>query len=272
MDMDSRPTKRQRTLDLSSPSSVSVSSISSDDETDSWSENDNTLSMLPLRTVSAATDNRISSLRNNTSRPGDSSSKSKSTSKSKRPKTDSAPSSRKSKAQNTLRAPSSRTTSSTEKGQKVKGQSLHSYFQSATEEQRWSSRDTESKQSLEAGSVDDLIEDDYDSYDILSQHSLNLGGKDKSKAGSDRGSRSQTRNSKKSTATCSSKPFVLSSGLSHTESNHDNRPWAQRYGPSNVDELAVNKRKISDVGKWIEDVFTGRNKRVCGLLKFPMVK
>lgn len=42
----------------------------------------------------------------------------------------------------------------------------------------------------------------------------------------------------------------------------DGRPWAQRYGPSNLDEIAVHKRKVSDVQRWLEDAFAGRRKEV----------
>jgi cell cycle checkpoint protein len=42
----------------------------------------------------------------------------------------------------------------------------------------------------------------------------------------------------------------------------DTRPWAQRFGPVGLDELAVHKRKVSDVQKWLDDVFEGRRKEV----------
>ncbi|KAJ5489561.1 hypothetical protein N7539_004451 [Penicillium diatomitis] len=40
----------------------------------------------------------------------------------------------------------------------------------------------------------------------------------------------------------------------------DTRPWAQRFAPSGLDEIAVHKRKVSDVQRWLEDVFAGRRK------------
>ena len=43
----------------------------------------------------------------------------------------------------------------------------------------------------------------------------------------------------------------------------DSRPWAGRYGPINLDELAVHKKKVSDVRKWLESTFQGRNRKVC---------
>ena len=42
----------------------------------------------------------------------------------------------------------------------------------------------------------------------------------------------------------------------------DTRPWAEKYGPSSLEELAVHKRKILDVRKWLEDVLQGRERKV----------
>jgi cell cycle checkpoint protein len=46
----------------------------------------------------------------------------------------------------------------------------------------------------------------------------------------------------------------------------DGRPWAQRYSPANLDEIAVHKRKVSDVRRWLEDAFAGRRKEVSVLV------
>ncbi|TID04557.1 Cell cycle checkpoint protein RAD17 [Colletotrichum higginsianum] len=47
----------------------------------------------------------------------------------------------------------------------------------------------------------------------------------------------------------------------------DLRPWSERFGPVNLDELAVHKRKVSDVRKWLEDVVAGRLRQRLLLLK-----
>ncbi|OAX83431.1 hypothetical protein ACJ72_02210 [Emergomyces africanus] len=47
------------------------------------------------------------------------------------------------------------------------------------------------------------------------------------------------------------------------------RPWAEEYAPTNLDELVVNKRKVSDVQKWLVDVFSGRSKRRVLVLRGP---
>ncbi|KAG6031417.1 hypothetical protein E4U41_007579 [Claviceps citrina] len=45
------------------------------------------------------------------------------------------------------------------------------------------------------------------------------------------------------------------------------RPWSDRFGPRNLDELAVHKRKVADVRKWLDDVLTGRLRQRVLILK-----
>ncbi|KAH6660599.1 Rad17 cell cycle checkpoint protein-domain-containing protein [Truncatella angustata] len=47
----------------------------------------------------------------------------------------------------------------------------------------------------------------------------------------------------------------------------DQRPWSERFGPVNLDELAVHKRKVADVRKWLEDVTAGRLRQRLLILK-----
>lgn len=47
----------------------------------------------------------------------------------------------------------------------------------------------------------------------------------------------------------------------------DLRPWSERFGPVNLDELSVHKRKVADVRKWLEDVLGGRVRQRLLLLK-----
>jgi cell cycle checkpoint protein len=49
----------------------------------------------------------------------------------------------------------------------------------------------------------------------------------------------------------------------------DNRPWFEKYGPISADELAVHKKKVSDVRTWVSDVFSGRSRKRLLLLKGP---
>ncbi|KAJ9213337.1 hypothetical protein DTO166G4_5144 [Paecilomyces variotii] len=198
-------------------------------------------------------------------------------------------------------------------------QSLHAFFQPATEKQRWSKSKSSSRSSISENKtaqisipkqkqlmdepledIDDLIEDDYDSYDeIFSQH---ISGEKESfqewnqppkynnnqglKNNSSNDRRKQTRvspavGSSLSKSTASSKRFLLPND--HTSSGNvrkaspavsesgrgESRPWAERYAPADIDELAVHKRKVTDVRNWLTGVFSGSNRRRLLVLRGP---
>jgi cell cycle checkpoint protein len=44
--------------------------------------------------------------------------------------------------------------------------------------------------------------------------------------------------------------------------NEDKRPWVVQFGPSNLDELAVHKRKVGDVRNWLETAYNGKRQKV----------
>lgn len=47
----------------------------------------------------------------------------------------------------------------------------------------------------------------------------------------------------------------------------DLRPWSERFGPVNLEELAVHKKKVADVRRWIEGVTRGSLRQRVLLLK-----
>ncbi|KAI3398313.1 hypothetical protein diail_9536 [Diaporthe ilicicola] len=47
----------------------------------------------------------------------------------------------------------------------------------------------------------------------------------------------------------------------------DKRPWSERFGPVNLDELVVHKKKVADVRKWLDDVLSGRMRQRLLVLK-----
>lgn len=169
-------------------------------------------------------------------------------------------------------------------------QSLHSFFQPATEGQRWSSQKFDVKRGPEPTSngkpvEDDIIEDDYDSYDeIFTQHLAGVSADVENIAKSARQGHNESRLSepkrsiKSRNPTRHNKRFLLPGSPATKGSTAslsiepDGRPWAQRFAPSNLDELAVHKRKISDVQKWLEDVFAGRRPQVCTMLEKDRVE
>ncbi|KAJ5260488.1 hypothetical protein N7478_012093 [Penicillium angulare] len=167
----------------------------------------------------------------------------------------------------------------------TKTKSLHSFFQPANEGQRWSAQKFETKWPLTtvAETLDtDEIEDDYDSYDeIFTQHiASQTTNTNKSTQSSSLPAKQKTATARRSNQP--SKRFLLPPEQKGSVSRQsrksqppeevgteagigiglvvDNRPWAQRFGPSNLDELVVHKRKVGDVGSWLEDAFSGRCK------------
>lgn len=49
----------------------------------------------------------------------------------------------------------------------------------------------------------------------------------------------------------------------------DKRPWTEKYGPVLLEELAVHKKKVSDVRTWLTDVLDNRGRKRLLLLKGP---
>ena len=184
-------------------------------------------------------------------------------------------------------APANRIPSSSPSPQKsnpssksAKSKSLHSFFQPATENQRWSSQKFEPARPLapvtETTLDADVIEDDYDSYDdIFIQH---LTGGKETPAGNappSQGPGQVRPAAKPATKTRhkshSTKRFILptaSNGSSNKQridllsAETDRRPWAQRFAPSSLEELAVHKKKVADVKNWLEEALTGKRPEV----------
>lgn len=56
----------------------------------------------------------------------------------------------------------------------------------------------------------------------------------------------------------------------------DLRPWAERYGPRDIEELAVHKKKVADVQGWLDRFVQGQDQKVWIFILFrvemPMLK
>ncbi|KAI0205014.1 Rad17 cell cycle checkpoint protein-domain-containing protein [Astrocystis sublimbata] len=63
---------------------------------------------------------------------------------------------------------------------------------------------------------------------------------------------------------CPRPPFPASQD---EHADDDRRPWSERFGPTGLDELAVHKKKVADVRKWLEDVMAGRMRQRLLILK-----
>lgn len=169
------------------------------------------------------------------------------------------------------------------------GRNLHSFFTRATDEQRWSKTKFEStahsprkfnavpEDIVDSDGEDqpeEGIEDDYDSYDEIFAHfsgpatggsSVGAGvGLGRDVKGDAQGQTGTVKSS--ASRKVLSKPFLMPQSKARTiQSQHveDTRPWAQRFAPRSLDELAVHKKKVADVRAWLEDVFSGKNPCVC---------
>jgi cell cycle checkpoint protein len=53
----------------------------------------------------------------------------------------------------------------------------------------------------------------------------------------------------------------------NTKNDDDLRPWAERFGPVNLEELVVHKKKVADVRVWLESVVEGRMRQRLLVLK-----
>jgi cell cycle checkpoint protein len=164
--------------------------------------------------------------------------------------------------------------------------SLHDFFRPATEEQRWSSQRFSTKPPTEGiteeiEDTEDMIEDD-DSFDeifaprITRKKTPVEGGRDGSQLSRRKPfGRCSSEGKQLGESINATKRFLIPTGpdfkkdrrhLSATSESLEEtspRPWADRYPPSNLDELAVHKRKVTDVQNWLTDVFAGTSRRVC---------
>ncbi|PGH11812.1 hypothetical protein AJ80_06970 [Polytolypa hystricis UAMH7299] len=196
----------------------------------------------------------------------------------------------------------------------VQSTSLHSFFQLAPAEQRWSrdgrgstsgggnggknnnkgrgrdvisipeAEEEEGVEEIEDEEEEDFIEDD--SFDeIFTQHVIEeknavvpsslvknrqlrnnnkLGGKSEAKV--------------KAKSSGAKKRFLLPESpvpgdttlpTSTPLITEGSRPWAEEFGPTTLDELAVHKRKVTDVQNWLVDVFTQRSRQRILVLRGP---
>lgn len=54
----------------------------------------------------------------------------------------------------------------------------------------------------------------------------------------------------------------ISAAVKAKASAIDLRPWAEKHGPNNLEELMVHKKKVSDVRNWLENVLRGQDRKV----------
>jgi cell cycle checkpoint protein len=169
-----------------------------------------------------------------------------------------------------------------------KAKSLHSFFQLATEEQRWSKLKFETNPTtscrttrtspgadIEDEELDAIEDDDYNDFNgIFSQSSAREDAVAKSNRSHVNGDATLGKKDSSQDKPRPTRRFLLSSDPSMSRSHsgfnessisadHCFRPWSERYAPLNLSELAVHKKKVADVQHWLSEVFAGRSKSVC---------
>lgn len=151
---------------------------------------------------------------------------------------------------------------------------LHTFFGRASEDQRWSRKVDSVVEKEDDGEDGDAIEDE----DSLDEAFLELADNsedpklvlDRRKQGTTliENGTSAARGVLSATTHKFVKPPIptlkILQGQILKEELH--APWADRYGPVNLEELAVHRKKVADVQKWISEVLTGRDPRVCALV------
>jgi cell cycle checkpoint protein len=159
-----------------------------------------------------------------------------------------------------------------------KSKSLHTFFTKATEEQRWRKRSEtpDVVADLENGEIGDAIEDDDLSDDTLQELGLRSDRATTSFLDSRKPSLPALANRKNGLGVkpSSSQRFVKGTALKDTvkikvedqDQDHvpveSHRPWGDRYGPTNLEELVVHKKKVADVQGWLHGKIAARHSQV----------
>jgi cell cycle checkpoint protein len=180
---------------------------------------------------------------------------------------------RKAPTKSTTASPSSAKKAAKTTKEPEKSKSLHTFFGKATEEQRWNRKTDTADGEIEDGEFGDAIVDDDIHDDDLEDLAV---GKSSTKSILDRrklfSSTSNALSSSQRNAPSLSQRFAKpaiparKNTLSFEETH---RPWSDRYGPSNKDELAVHKKKVGDVQHWLTEVLSGLDDRRLLILKGP---
>ncbi|KAL4789206.1 Rad17 cell cycle checkpoint protein-domain-containing protein [Aspergillus venezuelensis] len=131
---------------------------------------------------------------------------------------------------------------------------------------------------------EDSIEDDYDSYDeLFTQHFTEeklsqLDGLEIQSCfrGQAQSPAPHRRSESQRSLGGKAKRFLLQSQASskpelsnNTQLEEIELPWAQKYAPRTLEELAVHKRKVQDVEHWLNDALAGKSQKSLLVLKGP---
>lgn len=116
----------------------------------------------------------------------------------------------------------------------------------------------------EADLIDDLISDDDDVGESRAQATSIVGQAAKRGVG-----KNVFTNSGTNTPSASQRFVRPSQGsvIERVTEEEDIRPWAERFGPNNLEELGVHKKKVIDVRTWLDNVIGGQMRQRLLILK-----
>ena len=172
--------------------------------------------------------------------------------------------------------PTASSTDSKTKGQQKTGnKNIYSFFNAATQKQQSQVPSSPEKEDLEEAIEDDIDSNDLEDSTGCSHKSIEKASR--KRAGSILRPTVSIRGEADRSAAASQKFIktqdgirarVASTGKSQRPAS-DERPWTDRYAPTTLEELAVHKKKVSDVAEWFKGVFAGQNKKCLLVLKGP---
>lgn len=177
--------------------------------------------------------------------------------------------------------PSPKTKKASSKAQDLeKSKSLHTFFGKATEDQRWRRKSATPDVDVSDGEYGDDIEDDdlsdsvlrgvqdsNDTRSVLDRRKPSLKPITNGTQGANGKMPSSSQRFVK--PAIPSKQSTSSSKIDSPAEKEMHHPWADRYGPGNLEELAIHKKKAADVQKWLDNTFAGRERQKLLILKGP---
>ncbi|KPI39451.1 Cell cycle checkpoint protein RAD17 [Cyphellophora attinorum] len=158
------------------------------------------------------------------------------------------------------------------KSEPDKSKSIQNFFGKATDDQRWQRNKSGTPEASGLGEVE-AIEDDELSDDAL----IALAESETVSSTLSRKIFTSTSNGKTTTnghrflkpAVPFKRPTLPAPPRPAKEESESQPPWSERYGPTTLDELAVHKKKVTDVQQWFEAVVSGRSRQKLLVLKGP---
>ncbi|KAI2813958.1 hypothetical protein CBS115989_8960 [Aspergillus niger] len=151
--------------------------------------------------------------------------------------------------------------------------SLHSFYGPANLKQQLPAREIGERQNSEStdgtGSSNEIIEDDYDSFDEIFTRHITFDTDTLADGWAtplDQDVSTKTPQPRPRSAGMANR-FLISTeqpkSRSHSlQPGHRTLPWAQQFAPSSIEELAVHQKKVSDVKSWLISTFARRERQL----------